>query len=562
MIYEVILCFCPNSIPDEFAPEADARDVVRLLRRDLNSSPTPPPQYARPFSMLLSLRADAAAVRDYAEAFRGLDVADAESARRTENDSMQRRSSSKGSSAKGSQQSRDSRRFVHTDLGLVGERVGAHPVPGSWTWSPSSKSFAVMERVSMAKGHEEMSASSSDAPQPASMEVERGGGAAKDLDARLKTLGASRGSLTARSSPAMSNAPAAAGSSAGIAAGSDSSDRFPARWGSPPLRQTRDVRPLPGGYGTGSTTLCRWVEEKLKEDATPAAPPPPAGAQGSGTIGSGRKLSAKSKPFWETREARESQRASAQPTSTSTSRGPPSPSSSAQPQPSAAATPSGGDRKSFLRADLGLFGERSSSREANEPAAAQDEGPGKRAFVSADLGLLGERSSSREATTFNTTAGKTIAVFGDVQESTNRQTSEERARANLRANRESDRERQKAKVDGAVDQLLHGNQDVALETPETRPVYRRADAMGGPAALSDAVNDYEKSMDGGGGPAATRSAKALGALGGGGDSTVSHSTKALREWRASSGRASEASRRQNGRLSAVPGESDSNLAFP
>ena len=29
---------------------------------------------------------------------------------------------------------------------------------------------------------------------------------------------------------------------------------YPAHWGAPPLRQTRDLRPLPGGYGRGSGT--------------------------------------------------------------------------------------------------------------------------------------------------------------------------------------------------------------------------------------------------------------------------------------------------------------------
>ena len=41
---------------------------------------------------------------------------------------------------------------------------------------------------------------------------------------------------------------------------------FPAHWGAPPLRQTRDLRPLPGGYGRGSGTLARWIGENMEED--------------------------------------------------------------------------------------------------------------------------------------------------------------------------------------------------------------------------------------------------------------------------------------------------------
>ena len=34
---------------------------------------------------------------------------------------------------------------------------------------------------------------------------------------------------------------------------------FPAHWGAPPRIQTKDLRPLPGGYGTGSSTLAGWI---------------------------------------------------------------------------------------------------------------------------------------------------------------------------------------------------------------------------------------------------------------------------------------------------------------
>jgi hypothetical protein len=44
--------------------------------------------------------------------------------------------------------------------------------------------------------------------------------------------------------------------------------RFPLHWGAPPRAQTRDIHPLPGGYGMGSSTLAGWIQEKLNEEAT------------------------------------------------------------------------------------------------------------------------------------------------------------------------------------------------------------------------------------------------------------------------------------------------------
>ena len=41
---------------------------------------------------------------------------------------------------------------------------------------------------------------------------------------------------------------------------------FPKHWGDPPKRQTRDLRPLPGGYGMGSGTLANWIQENLDRD--------------------------------------------------------------------------------------------------------------------------------------------------------------------------------------------------------------------------------------------------------------------------------------------------------
>jgi hypothetical protein len=43
--------------------------------------------------------------------------------------------------------------------------------------------------------------------------------------------------------------------------------RFPAHWGDPPQLQTRDLRPLPGGYGMGSSTLAKWIQTNLEKDA-------------------------------------------------------------------------------------------------------------------------------------------------------------------------------------------------------------------------------------------------------------------------------------------------------
>ncbi|MCP4511417.1 MAG: hypothetical protein GY826_34025, partial [Fuerstiella sp.] len=42
---------------------------------------------------------------------------------------------------------------------------------------------------------------------------------------------------------------------------------YPEHWGAPPLRQTRDLRVLPGGYGRGSGTLAKWIQQNLDRDA-------------------------------------------------------------------------------------------------------------------------------------------------------------------------------------------------------------------------------------------------------------------------------------------------------
>lgn len=40
---------------------------------------------------------------------------------------------------------------------------------------------------------------------------------------------------------------------------------YPPEYGPPPMMQTRDFRPLPFGYGHGSSTLARWLETKANE---------------------------------------------------------------------------------------------------------------------------------------------------------------------------------------------------------------------------------------------------------------------------------------------------------
>lgn len=51
---------------------------------------------------------------------------------------------------------------------------------------------------------------------------------------------------------------------------------FPAHWGEPPKVQTRDYRPLPDGYGHGSSTLANWIKTNLTKDAAAAGGSKPA----------------------------------------------------------------------------------------------------------------------------------------------------------------------------------------------------------------------------------------------------------------------------------------------
>lgn len=46
---------------------------------------------------------------------------------------------------------------------------------------------------------------------------------------------------------------------------------YPAHWGPPPRAQTRDLVTLPGEYGRGSSTLRKWILEKMSEDDANAA---------------------------------------------------------------------------------------------------------------------------------------------------------------------------------------------------------------------------------------------------------------------------------------------------
>ena len=46
--------------------------------------------------------------------------------------------------------------------------------------------------------------------------------------------------------------------------------RFPDHWGATPQIETRDIKPLPAGYGSGSTTMFNWITANLARDAAKA----------------------------------------------------------------------------------------------------------------------------------------------------------------------------------------------------------------------------------------------------------------------------------------------------
>ena len=49
---------------------------------------------------------------------------------------------------------------------------------------------------------------------------------------------------------------------------------FPKHWGVPPRLQTRDIRPLPGGFGMGSSTLAAWIKKNIEADEEKGVKPP------------------------------------------------------------------------------------------------------------------------------------------------------------------------------------------------------------------------------------------------------------------------------------------------
>ena len=65
---------------------------------------------------------------------------------------------------------------------------------------------------------------------------------------------------------------------------SSSSSRFPKHWGEEPRIQTRDYRTLPGGYGMGSSTLARWIQDNLDRDEASASSAAEAPTPGEGDL--------------------------------------------------------------------------------------------------------------------------------------------------------------------------------------------------------------------------------------------------------------------------------------
>jgi len=48
---------------------------------------------------------------------------------------------------------------------------------------------------------------------------------------------------------------------------------FPSHWGEPPMMQTRDFRPWPQDFGQGSGTVAQWIQEHIDEDAAMSGSP-------------------------------------------------------------------------------------------------------------------------------------------------------------------------------------------------------------------------------------------------------------------------------------------------
>ena len=100
---------------------------------------------------------------------------------------------------------------------------------------------------------------------------------------------------------ALTNITLAAAKPAPVAHKAPNGKAFPAHWGAPPRIQTRDLRPLPGGYGEGSGTLATWIQQNLDKDAakakdTPDKPAPAPQAAVAAKVHSGHFVSNQYKP--------------------------------------------------------------------------------------------------------------------------------------------------------------------------------------------------------------------------------------------------------------------------
>ena len=53
------------------------------------------------------------------------------------------------------------------------------------------------------------------------------------------------------------------------------SEKYPPAFGAPPRIETRDIKPLPFGYGQGSSTKALWLMEQAKKVYNGVSPPHP-----------------------------------------------------------------------------------------------------------------------------------------------------------------------------------------------------------------------------------------------------------------------------------------------
>lgn len=65
---------------------------------------------------------------------------------------------------------------------------------------------------------------------------------------------------------------------------------YPKHWGGPPMLETRDIRPLPGGYGQGSSTLAKWIQKNLDKDKASGGKTPSDDAEGWVSLFDGKSL--------------------------------------------------------------------------------------------------------------------------------------------------------------------------------------------------------------------------------------------------------------------------------